>query len=112
MPRCEACQRMQPSGAVRKMPGRDAHRCKDKFGCELARTRREPFTALVEITFPAKDAREAWQIVSGVGESMRPFPANVRRITAPDGSATRTKDEAMKKPAVVSSGPEVQAINP
>jgi hypothetical protein len=106
MPRCETCNRMQPSGAVRKMPSREAYRCKERFDCELAASNRDPYTAVIEITYPAKRHSEAWGIIRDLGKTMRPFPCSVRSITGPDGRQTFSAKEAVEieRPAVA-SGP-------
>jgi hypothetical protein len=101
MPRCERCNRMQPSVEVRKMPGRDAYRCKDKFGCELAETNREPFTAVIRTTFPAKDFAEAWEIVGDLPQAMHPWPTTIERILDQEEFVSYSKSEARKSKAAV-----------
>jgi len=91
MPRCETCQAMRPSADVRKLPRRDAYRCKDKFACELARTNRDPYTATITITFPAKSHREAWDILDGL--RLDPFPLTRETVTGPDGTVTHGPDD-------------------
>ena len=92
MPRCETCHAERASAEVRKMPGRDAHRCKDKFACELARTNRDPYTVTLEITFPAKSHREAWDIIRDL--RIDPFPVTPLHVTGADGTVTRSREES------------------
>jgi hypothetical protein len=94
---------MQASGQVRKMPGREAFRCKEKFECELAASNRDPYTAVIEITYPAKNMKEAWEIIDGLGKLMAPMPLTIDRIKDNDGNATYSKKEAA---AVESDGTE------
>jgi hypothetical protein len=103
MPRCEICNRMQASGHVRKMPARDVYRCKEKFDCELAASNRDPYTAVIEVTYPAKHMREAWEIIDGLDKQLAPFPVSIARIKDNEGNATYSKKEAI---AVTSNGPE------
>jgi len=90
MPRCIQCNRSLPSADVRKLPRREAYRCKDKFACELAETNREPHTATITVTFPAKSHREAWEIIGDV--TLGHYPVTVESIEA-GGEVTRSKDE-------------------
>lgn len=34
MPRCDTCDTVKPKADVRKLPGKDTYRCKDKYRCE------------------------------------------------------------------------------
>jgi hypothetical protein len=99
MPRCEICSRQQPSADVRKMPGRDAHRCKDKFDCELAETNREPYTVTMSITFPAKSMQEAWDIVGDL--NLGHYPTTVEHVQNSAGLRAYMKDAPAYDPDAV-----------
>lgn len=77
MPRCDTCYRMLPKGDVRKLPGRDAFRCKEKFDCMLAADRKDPWTVTLAITYPAKDEVEAELIAADVQRTMKPLPLTI-----------------------------------
>lgn len=90
MPRCDTCNRLRASADVRKLPGRTAHRCKDKFDCLLAESNRDPWTVTFAITYPAKDEKEAQEIAKGI--EVKPFPItiiSVQNVRAAPARAAR-----------------------
>lgn len=93
MPRCIQCQRMRASGEVRKLPSRDAYRCKDKFACLLAETNSEPYTLIIEVTVPAKNLEEARQIGRELtSDSRQVVPMTLVEVRTQDGSTVDVED--------------------
>lgn len=88
MPRCDTCYAMRSSGEVRKLPGRDAYRCKDKFACLLAESKREPWTVTFSVTYPAKDEIEAHEIAKGLPKELKPLPVKLLGVEPEGGWPT------------------------
>jgi hypothetical protein len=91
MPRCDTCLRTLPSADVRKLPRREAYRCKDKFDCLLAQTNSDPYVITVAITVPAKSLREA----RGHADyfcSKAEVPMEIVSVVGPDGETVDAND--------------------
>lgn len=104
MPRCDTCLAQLASAEVRKLPGRDAHRCKDKFQCLLRVTNSQPYIVMLEVTIPAKSLAEARKHADYIASQSKEIPMRIVAVTDADGNEVDANDirQAIRRNATTS----------